>query len=205
MTDWVRSATLALLGVGRRDDAIRLANRELAQADAFGAPRRRGIALSISGVLEAGADGLALLSEAVEVLEREGACLEHARALVTLGAGLRARGERGEARRCLANASDIAHRIGAVSVAREARVELVASGARPRRHASRGPDALTPAELRTARMAAAGLTNREIAQALFLSTKTVEAQLSHAYAKLSVRGRGELAASLDLSSGLSTG
>jgi DNA-binding CsgD family transcriptional regulator len=205
LTDWVRSATLALLGLGRRDDAKRLANRELVQANAFGAPRRRGSALSVSGVLEPGAHGLALLRESVAVLQREGAALEHARALVTLGARLRAHGERTAARTCLSDASDIAHRIGALAVAEEARAELVASGARPRRYASTGPDALTPAELRTARMAAAGLTNRDIAQALFLSTKTVEAQLSQAYAKLSVRGRGELGASLGVSSGVSTG
>jgi DNA-binding CsgD family transcriptional regulator len=204
-TDWVRSATLALAGLGRRDDARRLATHELAQANAFGAPRRRGIALSVSGALESGAHGLALLRESVAVLEREGAWLEHARALVTLGAGLRARDERTAARTCLSDASDIAHRIGALAVAQEARAELVASGARPRRHASTGPDALTPAELRTARMAAAGLTNREIAQALFVSAKTVEAQLSQAYAKLSVRGRGELGAALGVSGGVSTG
>ena len=60
----------------------------------------------------------------------------------------------------------------------------------------RGPDALTPAELRTARMAAGGLSNREIAQALFVSAKTVETQLSHAYAKLGIAGRNALASSL---------
>jgi DNA-binding CsgD family transcriptional regulator len=196
LTDWVWSATLALSGLGRRDDALRLASRELARAEAFGARRRRGIALSVSGALEPGPDGLRQLRESVAVLEREGVSLEHARALVTLGAGLRARGERAAARTCLSDASDIAHRVGAFAVAQEARAELVASGARPRRHATKGPDALTPAELRTARMAAAGLTNREIAQALFVSAKTVEAQLSQAYAKLSVGGRGELAASL---------
>ncbi len=78
----------------------------------------------------------------------------------------------------------------------QARAELVATGARPRRDALSGPAALTPAELRTARMAVGGLTNREIAQALFVSAKTVEAQLSHAYAKLAIHSRSELAIAL---------
>jgi DNA-binding CsgD family transcriptional regulator len=93
-------------------------------------------------------------------------------------------------------ALDTAGRMGAVVLAERARAELIAVGARPRRDALRGPEGLTPAELRTARMAANGLSNREIAQALFLSTRTVEAQLSGAYAKLAINGRGELADAL---------
>ena len=72
----------------------------------------------------------------------------------------------------------------------------MASGARPRRAALTGPGALTAAERRTARMAADGLGNREIAQALFVSTKTVETHLSRAYEKLGIRGRGELRSAL---------
>ena len=146
--------------------------------------------------MEPGADGLALLRDAVAVLERTPAELEHARALVNLGAGLRARGAHEEARAPLSQAFDIAHRLGAAALAEQARAELVASGARPRRARLEGPDALTPAELRTARMAAGGLSNREIAQALFVSAKTVETQLSHAYAKLGIAGRSELASAL---------
>ena len=115
---------------------------------------------------------------------------------MNLGEGLRVRGRRAEARQVLAQARDIAHDLGARALVRRARDELVASGARPRREALSGPDALTPAEARTARMAAEGLSNREIAQALFVSAKTVEAQLSQAYAKLSIHGRRELAGAL---------
>jgi DNA-binding CsgD family transcriptional regulator len=143
-----------------------------------------------------GADGLALLRDAVDALERTPAELEHARALVNLGAGLRVRGAHEEARTPLSQAFDIAHRLGSSALADQARAELVASGARPRRARLEGPDALTPAELRTARIAAGGLSNREIAQALFVSAKTVETQLSHAYAKLGITGRTELASSL---------
>jgi DNA-binding CsgD family transcriptional regulator len=196
LCDWVPSAVSALAQLGREDEARALARRELDGALAFGAERRKGIALSVAGTVEPGADGLALLRDAVVALERKPAELEHARALVNLGAGLRARGASEEARTPLSQAFDIAHRLGGTALADLARAELVASGARPRRARLAGPEALTPAELRTARMAAGGMSNREIAQALFVSAKTVETQLSHAYAKLGIAGRSELAASL---------
>jgi DNA-binding CsgD family transcriptional regulator len=72
----------------------------------------------------------------------------------------------------------------------------VAAGARPRRPAVRGTDALTPSERRVAEQAERGLTNREIAQALFVSTKTVEFHLRNAYFKLRIRSRGELSDAL---------
>ncbi|HTX13246.1 MAG TPA: AAA family ATPase [Solirubrobacteraceae bacterium] len=196
LSDWVATAAIALEELGRHDEAIALASRELAAAHAFGAARRLGVALSTAGLLDSGARGLELLSDAVKVLEPSPARLEHARALVNLGAGLRQRGQREAARRPLAEGSDHAHRCGGVALADRARTELLAAGARPRRSSLRGPDALTPAELRVARMAAQGLTNREIAQALFVSTKTVEWQLSRAYQKLAVRSRTQLHSAL---------
>jgi DNA-binding CsgD family transcriptional regulator len=136
------------------------------------------------------------LREAVAILERSPARLAYARTLLNLGARLKADDEREEARRVLARALDIAHRCGAAALAERARAELVAAGARPRREALTGPSALTPAELRVARLAAQGHTNRGIAQVLFVSTKTVEAQLGQAYAKLSIRRRADLARAL---------
>jgi DNA-binding CsgD family transcriptional regulator len=130
------------------------------------------------------------------VLEGSPARLEHARALVNLGAGLRALGHREQARAPLSKGLELAHRCGAAALVDRARAELRAAGARPRRNTLTGPDALTPAELRTARLAADGRSNREIAQALFVSTKTVEAQLSQAYAKLSIARREQLGGAL---------
>ena len=196
LNDWVPTAALALAKLGSREEAMELAERELQEAVAFGATRRHGMALSACGLLDPGPEGLALLDEAVRVLEGSGARLEHARALVNLGAGLRTRGERDRARDPLSRGLDIAQRCGAPALQERARAELVATGARPRRRALSGPDSLTPAELRTARMAAEGLTNREIAQALFVSTKTVEWQLSHVYMKLDIHSRKELAGAL---------
>ena len=113
-------------------------------------------------------------------------------ALVALGIGLHTRQDRTAAREVLAQALDLAYRWGAWRLAEQARAELIACGARPRRAPRTGPQALTPAELRVARMAAEGRTNREIAQALFLATKTVEVQLSQAYTKLRISSRDEL-------------
>jgi DNA-binding CsgD family transcriptional regulator len=196
LTDWVQAATLALTRLGRLREARELASRELGEAVAFGAPRRHGIALSTCGTLDPGDRGLAWLRDAAAVLERSPARLEHARALINLGAGLRERREREQARAPLARALDVAHRLGAATLAERARTELIASGARPRRPAQSGRDSLTPAELRTASMAAQGLTNRQIAEALFVSARTVEAQLHQAYAKLAIGGRAELAEAL---------
>ncbi|HEY7010170.1 MAG TPA: helix-turn-helix transcriptional regulator, partial [Jatrophihabitantaceae bacterium] len=77
------------------------------------------------------------------------------------------------------------------------RDELRAAGGRPRRTWRRGTQALTPSELRVARLAADARTNREIAQTLYVTVKTVEAHLARVYAKLEISGRGQLAAALD--------
>ncbi len=196
-TTWVPSATAALIALGRREDAVEIASRELAEMAAFGAPHLYGIALSVCGGLDSGPAGLTRLREAVAILERSQARLDHARALLNLGVGLSARGERERARRQFSEALDIASRCGAITLAEQATSELIASGARPRRPLLTGPGSLTPAELRAARMAADGLSNREIAQALFVSAKTIETQLSAAYAKLSIASRRELRGALE--------
>jgi len=196
LLDWVPSACGALSRLGRRDEARDLAGRELAEATRFGARRRRGIALSVAGSLDRGPAGLARLHEAVRMLESSSARLELARALVNLGVGLRERDQPEPARGPLGRGLDLAHSCGAVALAGRARGELIATGARPRRAALSGAEALTPAELRTARMAADGLTNRQIAQALFVSSKTVEAHLSHAYGKLGIGTRSALSGAL---------
>jgi DNA-binding CsgD family transcriptional regulator len=83
-------------------------------------------------------------------------------------------------------------RCGALPLAEHAREEIRATGARPRSEPTGGVDALTPSELRVARMAAGGLTNPEIAQALFVTSKTVEYHLRHVFQKLDVSSRRQL-------------
>ena len=196
LVEWAATAAAALARLGRSDEAAAVTRRELDAAIAFGAPRRKALARSACGGLDGGAEGLAALREAVELLDDSPARLAKAQALVNLGIGLRRRGEGVAARDPLAAGLDLAYRCGAVALAESARAELVATGARPRRASLRGPGALTPAELRTAEMAASGMSNREVAQALFVSTKTVETQLSQAYAKLGIGSRAELASAL---------
>lgn len=77
-----------------------------------------------------------------------------------------------------------------------ARQELLAAGARPRRARTTGPAALTPGELRVARMAAAGQSNRQIAEDLFVTVKAVKYHLGNAYRKLGVESRDGLAPAL---------
>jgi DNA-binding CsgD family transcriptional regulator len=179
----------------RRDEALDLAETDLELARGFGAPDTLGIALRVVGTLEREA-GLDHLREAVEVLGESSARLEHAKALTTLGATLRRSGSRSEAREPLREALDLAERCGARALAERAREELGATGARPRRTFRRGIDALTASELRIARLAADGRSNREIAQTLFVTVRTVEMHLTHAYQKLEIGSRKQLAEAL---------
>jgi DNA-binding CsgD family transcriptional regulator len=197
-SEWVPAAASTLAQLGQAKDARKLADRELAAATQFGSARRRGIALMTRGLLDTGAQRVARLTDAVTALERSPARLEHARALVRLGEALGAQGQRRPSRESLAEGLQLADRCGAARLAEQARAELLATGARPRRTALTGVGALTPAELRTARMAAHEMSNREIAQALFVSVKAVEGQLSQTYAKLGIRGRGKLHSALGM-------
>jgi DNA-binding CsgD family transcriptional regulator len=193
---WRAEAALIYAVLGDPGEARRLAGEQLELARAFERPRTLGISLRASGLVEGGESGLALLREAVTTLERSQAPLELARARSDYGAALRRAGRRVQARRELERALDLAHRCGARRIAAFARGELVAAGAKPRRDAITGRDALTAAELRVARLAAEGLTNREIAQALFITTKTAKAHLGRVYPKLEISRRGQLASAL---------
>jgi DNA-binding NarL/FixJ family response regulator len=111
---------------------------------------------------------------------------------VALGAALRREGKRTAAREHLRRGLELAHRCGARPLVTEARAELLAAGARPRRPVFSGVDALTASELRVARLAAEGLTNREIAERLFVTERTVETHLRHAFQKLGIASRGNV-------------
>ena len=193
---WRSEAALAQLALGDRDSAERLAAEELELARAFGAPRALGVALRAAGVVAGGDRGASLLREAIEVLERGDARLERARALADLGAMLRRRNRRSEARELLREALDAAHRAGARPLAEYAETELRATGARPRRVVLTGLDSLTASERRIAELASEGLTNREIAQTLFVTARTVEGHLTSVFRKLQLDSRAELASAL---------
>jgi DNA-binding CsgD family transcriptional regulator len=128
------------------------------------------MALHCSALVRDGDQQIGLLREAVSVLERSPARYELARALTDLGAAVRR----------------AAH-------PSEAREELAASGVRRlKRVMLTGVDSLTPSERRVCEMAAGGLANKQIAQALFLTIKTIEMHLGRSYRKLEIRSRAEL-------------
>jgi DNA-binding CsgD family transcriptional regulator len=193
---WRGDAALAAAQLGDRKAACVLAADDVRAARRFGAPRPIGMALRAYGLVERGTRGVELLREAVSVLEASPSELELARALIDLGATLRREGKRVEARASLRRGLTMVERFGALRLERQARSELEASGARPRRAALSGVAALTPSERRVAEMAADGMSNREIAQALFVTVKAVKFHLHNAYGKLDVGSRTELPAAL---------
>jgi DNA-binding NarL/FixJ family response regulator len=116
--------------------------------------------------------------------------------MVELGVLLHRRGATRDARKQLQGGLDLAVRCGATPLAEKARNELQATGARPRRSLVTGAGALTPAERRVSQLAREGLTNRDIAQTLFVTKKAVEVHLTNSYRKLGIANRAQLAAAL---------
>jgi DNA-binding CsgD family transcriptional regulator len=197
---WRSQAALCLHDLGRREQARTYALDQLPLAREWGTPRMVGHALRIAGLMTDGEEGVRMLREAVAVLERSPAALEHAKALSDLGAALRRSGRRGQARRPLEQSLSLALRCGAAPLADYARAELAAAGGAPAdlaRTTPTGLDRLTPSELRVAQLAAGGATNRQIAQTLYVTLKTVEVHLTSVYRKLDLTSRSQLAHTLD--------
>jgi DNA-binding CsgD family transcriptional regulator len=189
---WRSTTALVLARLEQVAEAKRLIDEERELAARFGAPRPRGIALRAAGLLSGGEEGVAFLTEAVEVLQGSQSRLELARAQIDLGAAKRRLGNKTEARVHLLPGLEGADRCGAKPLAERARTELKAAGARPRKPVRTGVEALTPSERRVAQMAADGLTNREIALALFVTPKTVEWHLAQTFRKLGLSSRTQL-------------
>jgi DNA-binding CsgD family transcriptional regulator len=177
---WRVSLALALARTGRRGEALELCDEEVHFAREFRVAREEGMALRALAEVTGGADAVPLLREAVAVLERSPARLEHARALTDLAA---ATGEGGR------EAFDIAVRLGATALAERARQPL-GIAAPPRL-------ALTAAELHVAHLAAGGHSDREIAERLFLTEKTVAEHVGQACRTLGLGARTQLRAALD--------
>jgi ATP/maltotriose-dependent transcriptional regulator MalT len=184
------------LASGSTDEAQRCARTMLAAAERFGAPGARGIAQRLLGLSTGGSDGLELMRNAVDSLQRSPRRLELARALVQYGAALRRCNQRAAAREPLRRGLDLAQRCGATPLAQHATHELLATGARPRRLLLTGVDSLTPSELRVARLVVQGYSNPEVAQALFVTRSTVETHLQAIFRKLDINSRAQLPAAL---------
>jgi DNA-binding CsgD family transcriptional regulator/tetratricopeptide (TPR) repeat protein len=189
---WRSAAALSLAELGRHEAALTLAADEVRRAQSFGAPRAIGIALRAQALVGPHEERPARLAEALAVLEPSPARLEHARVLVDLGATYRAAGQRRAAREPLVEGLALAARCGARTLERRARAELAAVGVRPRPADRTGAESLTPSERRVVELAATGGTNREIAQTLFVTEKTVETHLGRSFRKLDISSRRQL-------------
>ena len=135
------------------------------------------------------------LQHAAADFARLGLGFDRARTLLSLGRARRRARKWAAARRALEDAAAAFEELGSPGWVDQARSELDRVGAR--RPKARGE--LTPAEQRVVELAAQGMSNREVAQALFVTVNTVEAHLSHAYAKLGIRSRSQLAQRLTAS------
>ncbi len=192
-----RSLQARALGLlGRPEEGLSLLDPELEVARRWGAPGIVGAALRVRGELLAGEAAIAELREATALLARSTRRLEEAKALAALGTRLQERGETQEALALLRSALALADDCGADGLAEQIRGALHAGGVRPRRAATAGPEALTASERRVAERAAAGAANREIAEELHVTPKTVEVHLTAAYRKLGIRSRRELPGAL---------
>jgi DNA-binding CsgD family transcriptional regulator len=194
---WRSIAARAAARLGDDERAGSLAEEELRLARAAGSPKATGIALATLGSIGGGEQGVELLGEAIDVLDDTEAELAPAHARLELGIALRRARRPRDARRPLEEALDSARRLGSVHVTERALDELHAAGGRPRRLALSGVESLTPGQLRVARMAAEGMSNREIAEMLFVTRRTVETHLTQAYGKLEIGSREELLEALE--------
>jgi DNA-binding CsgD family transcriptional regulator len=185
-----------LLAGGRTEEATLAAREALANLPKL-PPFSRALVLRSSGIVIGGDEGIDLLRAACDDLEASPMPVEHSRALLGLGAALRRARHRADAREPLARAMELAHTCGAQPLVDAAREELVATGARPRRLVRSGIDALTPSELRVAKLAAEGMSNPQIAQQLFVTRRTVETHVAAILRKLDLKGREGIAAALD--------
>jgi DNA-binding CsgD family transcriptional regulator len=199
--DWRAEAAAALPAIGEHGLARRIARDGLEAARRFGAPRALGRALRAGGAVAGDSEGLELLEQAAALAVTSPARLEAAYARADLGAELVRRRRRREGREVLRLALEEALKCGATALAERVRADLASGGGRPARLELSGVDALTPAERRVCELAAGELTNREVAQTLFVTEKTVELHLTSAYRKLGIRSRFQLASVMPSAAG----
>ncbi|MFJ2114976.1 AAA family ATPase [Streptomyces sp. NPDC087850] len=193
---WWSEAACLLATMNRGDEAREMAEYGDELAQRWGTPRTHGLATLTRGVIAPGGAGVGLLTEAVRVLSGTAARAEHARAEHLLGRALLKAGDQRAAREHLRIATDLAQRCGALALAGAARKLLVMAGGRMRRMSGSPLDMLTGTERRVAGLAAAGASNRSIAESLFVTVRTIETHLTSVYRKLGVSRRTELGALL---------
>lgn len=194
---WRPLAARALSHLGRTVEAAALSAEFVEVTTSLGTPRAAAIARATDAAIDGGPRGQERLLDAIDELDSIGAELDAARARLDLGMLLRRLRRAREARGPLAEAIDIGGHLGAKRLAAEAEEQLRLAGGRPRRLALTGVGSLTPAQRRAAELAAKGLSNPEVAQALFVTVRTVETHLTATYGKLGIESREELRGALE--------
>ncbi|MEU4210928.1 AAA family ATPase [Streptomyces sp. NPDC026206] len=192
LAPWWLPATTTLVRLGRTAEAAGIVERSEPHIRRWGTPRAHGIGLIAAAVVADGRARVDRLAEAVDVLADSPARLEHAKAAYQLGHELLARDDAPAARRHLRQAIELATRCGYQALSAVARTLLVTAGGRMPQIAASPLDSLTDSERRIATLAQGGNSNREIAEALFITPRTVEMHLTNVYRKLDVRGRAQL-------------
>ncbi|GAA1234629.1 AAA family ATPase [Kitasatospora nipponensis] len=192
LAPWRSQAALAHHALGQREEALRLAAEELELAHRWGTARSIGVASRCLGVVTGGAEGAALLREAVAVLERSPARLELTRARYELGIALARTGEADRARQSLARALELAQACGSVLLAGRARRALTELGVRTRPVPLPAPS-LSMTGHRVLELVGAGHSDRQIAQALLLTPQDVTVLIGRAARALGATGRADLA------------
>ena len=178
---------------GRRNNAEALLRVAAAGVEACRLVRPRAKLARVRGLLASEARIDSSFAEALALLEAVPHVLERARIELCWGERLRRSGRSGEAAIHLEHALARFEALGAVGWAGRARLELEAASGSTRPAQPRRTDVLTAQELRVSRHAAAGMRDRDIAAALYLSPRTVESYLHSAYRKLGVSNRTQLA------------
>ncbi|WP_314173803.1 helix-turn-helix transcriptional regulator [Streptomyces winkii] len=189
---WLDGAGM-LMDLGRTKEARGLAERGTELAERWGTPRAKALAALGRGLTTPGREGIELLAESAQMFAGSPARGEHARAEFLAGRALLAEGDRRTARDHLRTAADLAQRCGTFKLGEMARSLLIEAGGRMRKMSGSPLGMLTGMERKVADLAAAGTSNRAIAEALFVTVRTVETHLTSAYRKLGVTSRADLA------------
>jgi DNA-binding NarL/FixJ family response regulator len=177
---------------GYRDAARAWIAELIPEAAAAGSPLLRA-GLAVAAPMLADDDAGPLFGQAFDA-GLAGWPLHRARLNLAYGRWLRRRTQSIDARAPLRAARDAFDALGAAPWARRARQELDATGERSGQPAPRALDLLTPQELQIARLAAQGLSNKQIGQQLYLSHRTVSSHLHRIFPKLGITSRAQLAA-----------
>ncbi len=194
---WRLPAAVAHARLGHDDIARELLAEQVALAARWASPTDLGEAMRVAARFEPDAGvRVERLGEAVAVLASAHDRLEYAKSLVDQAEAWRTLGRRTDARELLLQATEVATACSATALQSRIADALQSLGDRPRRVHAPGPESLTASERRVASLAVIGRSNRDIAQELFVSPKTVENHLGRVYTKLGIGSRRELAGAL---------